>query len=191
MPAIKEHWVKENIKFDAIYTGYLGSSKQIDYVADIFAATGTDDCIKIVDPAMADHGKLYRGFDEAFVESMKGLCATADFVIPNITEASLLTGMEYKTQYDRAYIDEILSRLSALGCKNILLTGISYVWVGLLIFIGMMVTHNYSMLKSVTTCLFTIVGIAFIVFVAILFSSLIAKLVMFFVTIAQEIAFHS
>ena len=72
-----------------------------------------------------------------------------------------------------------------------LLTGISYVWVGLLIFIGMMVTHNYSMLKSVTTCLFTIVGIAFIVFVAILFSSLIAKLVMFFVTIAQEIAFHS
>ena len=72
-----------------------------------------------------------------------------------------------------------------------LLSGISYVWVGLLIFVGMMVTHNYSMLKSVTTCLFTIVGIAFIVFVAILFSSLIMKLISFFVTIAQEIAFHS
>ncbi|MBO5109611.1 MAG: YIP1 family protein [Clostridia bacterium] len=72
-----------------------------------------------------------------------------------------------------------------------LISGISYVWVGMLIFIGMMVTHNYSMLKSITTCLFTIVGIAFIVFVAILFSSLIMKLVMFITTIAQEIAFHS
>lgn len=72
-----------------------------------------------------------------------------------------------------------------------LISSISYVWVGLLIFVGMMITHNYTMLKSVMTCLFTIVGIAFIVFVALLFSSLIAKLVMFFVQIAQEIAFHS
>lgn len=126
MPAIKDCWVKENIQFDAIYTGYLGSTKQIDYVTDIFSATGSDRCVKIVDPAMADHGKLYKGFDEAFVDAMKVLCTKADYVIPNITEASLLTGMEYKTVYDRAYIDEILQKLTALGCKNIILTGISY-----------------------------------------------------------------
>lgn len=126
MPAIKDCWVKENIQFDAIYTGYLGSAKQIDYVTDIFSATGSDRCVKIVDPAMADHGKLYKGFDEAFVDAMKVLCTKADYVIPNITEASLLTGMEYKTVYDRAYIDEILQKLTALGCKNIILTGISY-----------------------------------------------------------------
>ena len=126
MPAIKDHWVKENIQFDAIYTGYLGSTKQIDYVADIFAATGSDNCVKIVDPAMADHGKLYKGFDEAFVEAMKALCVKADYVIPNITEASMLTGMEYRSVYDRAYIDGILQKLTALGCKNIILTGISY-----------------------------------------------------------------
>lgn len=126
MPAIKDHWVSENIRFDAIYTGYLGSTKQIGYVADIFAATGSDNCLKIVDPAMADHGKLYKGFDEAFVEAMKELCVKADYVIPNITEASMLTGMEYKTDYDRAYIDGILQKLTALGCKNIVLTGISY-----------------------------------------------------------------
>ena len=126
MPAIKDHWVSENIRFDAIYTGYLGSTKQIDYVADIFAATGSDNCVKIVDPAMADHGKLYKGFDEAFVEAMKALCVKADYVIPNITEASMLTGMEYRSVYDRAYIDEILQKLTALGCKNIILTGISY-----------------------------------------------------------------
>lgn len=126
LPAIKEHWVKENIKFDAIYTGYLGSTKQIAYVADIFEATAADNCCKIVDPAMADNGKLYPGFDGAYVEAMKGLCAVADYVVPNITEACFLTGVEYKTQYDRTYIDEILEKLTALGCKNVIFTGISY-----------------------------------------------------------------
>jgi pyridoxine kinase len=126
MPAIKDHWVKEGIRFDAIYTGYLGSTKQIDYVADIFDSVGSDRCVKIVDPAMADNGNLYPGFDAAFVEAMKKLCGKADFVIPNITEACFLTGVEYKTQYDRAYIDLILEKLTALGCRNVIFTGISY-----------------------------------------------------------------
>jgi pyridoxine kinase len=126
MPAIKDHWVKEGIRFDAIYTGYLGSTKQIDYVADIFDSVGSDRCVKIVDPAMADNGNLYPGFDAEFVEAMKKLCGKADFVIPNITEACFLTGVEYKTQYDRAYIDLILEKLTALGCRNVIFTGISY-----------------------------------------------------------------
>ena len=126
MPAIKDHWVKEGIRFDAIYTGYLGSTKQIDYVADIFDSVGSDRCVKIVDPAMADNGNLYPGFDAEFVEAMKKLCGKADFVIPNITEACFLTGVEYKTQYDRAYIDTILEKLTALGCRNVIFTGISY-----------------------------------------------------------------
>lgn len=126
MPSIKEHWVKEGIQFDAIYTGYLGSTKQIDYVADIFEATASKNGVKIVDPAMADNGSLYPGFDADFVEAMKGLCAKADYVIPNITEACFLTGVEYKTEYDREYVDLILQKLTALGCKNIIFTGISY-----------------------------------------------------------------
>ena len=126
MPSIKAHWMKEGIKFDAIYTGYLGSTKQIDYVKDIFASTASDDCVKIVDPAMADNGNLYPGFDEEFVEAMKELCKVADYVIPNITEACFLTGVEYKETYDRAYIDELLEKLTALGCKNVIFTGISY-----------------------------------------------------------------
>lgn len=72
-----------------------------------------------------------------------------------------------------------------------LISSISYVWVGLLIFIGMMVTHGYSMFKSISTCVFSIVGIVFIIFVAVLFSSLVAKLIMFIASIAQEIAFHA
>ena len=126
MPAIRQHWVKEGIKFDAIYTGYLGSTKQIDYVADIFADTAAENCVKIVDPAMADNGNLYPGFDMAFVEAMKGLCAKADYVLPNLTEACFLTGVEYKPTYDRAYIDLILEKLTALGCKNVIFTGVSY-----------------------------------------------------------------
>jgi len=126
MPAIKDHWVKEGIKFDAVYTGYLGSTQQIDYVIDIAKDTNKEDALLIVDPAMADHGALYPGFDSEFVEAMKGLCGKADYVLPNITEAAFLTGMEYKEKYDREYIDEILTKLTDLGCKNIIFTGISY-----------------------------------------------------------------
>ncbi len=126
MPGIKDHFVKEGIKFDAIYTGYLGSAKQIDCVMDFFTQTATADCVRIVDPAMADHGKLYPGFDMAFVEAMRTLCGKADYVIPNLTEACFLTDTEYKTEYDRAYIDGIVEKLIALGAKNVIFTGVSY-----------------------------------------------------------------
>ena len=126
MPAIKDHWCKEGIHFHAIYTGYLGSIRQIGYVKDIFAETADPECTKIVDPAMADNGNLYSIFDMDYVEAMKGLCAKADYVVPNITEASFLTGIEYKTKYDRAYIDSLLAGLTALGCPNVILTGVSY-----------------------------------------------------------------
>lgn len=126
MPAIKDHWKKENISFNAIYTGYLGSTKQISYVADLFREVAAEGCLKIVDPAMADNGNLYPGFDKPFVEAMKGLCSKADFVIPNLTEACLLTDTPYNPDYDREFIDEILSKLTAMGCKNVIFTGVSY-----------------------------------------------------------------
>ena len=126
MPAIKEHWIKEDLRFDAIYTGYLGSTKQIDYVTDILKENGKEGCLKIVDPAMADHGVLYTGFDMEFVAAMKKLCAKADYVLPNITEACFLTGVEYKAEYDRKYVDTLLEKLRELGCKNVIFTGISY-----------------------------------------------------------------
>jgi len=126
MPAIRQHWMKEGIAFAAIYTGYLGSTRQIEYVRDIFRDTAAPEGLRIVDPAMADNGKLYPGFDQAFVEAMKGLCGETDYVVPNITEACFLTGSEYRTEYDRAYIDSLLNGLVALGCKNVILTGVSY-----------------------------------------------------------------
>ena len=126
MPKIKEHWEKENIKFDAVYTGYLGSIKQIDYVKEIMEATGKEGCVRIVDPAMADNGKLYGLFDLDYVESMKTLCTCADILLPNITEACFLSGVEYKESYDKEYIMTLLNKLSQMGAKNVVLTGVSY-----------------------------------------------------------------
>ncbi len=126
MPGILAHWQKEAIAFSAIYTGYLGSLRQIDLVKDFFGGVAAPGCLKIVDPAMADNGKLYGAFDMDYVEAMKTLCAQADYILPNITESCFLTGVEYRQAYDRAYIDELLTRLTALGCKNVILTGVSY-----------------------------------------------------------------
>ena len=126
IPGIIAHWQKENIKFNAIYTGYLGSAEQIALVKQMFEVLRTPDFVSVVDPAMADGGKLYPAFDAAFVEEMKTLTAAADIILPNITEACFLTGFEYREQYDEAYIAELLKRLRSIGAKTVVLTGVGY-----------------------------------------------------------------
>lgn len=126
IPLIEKHWNKEGIKFDAIYTGYLGSTKQIDYVKSIFTSCSKPECLKIVDPAMADNGKLYPAFDEKYVEEMKHLCAKADIIIPNITEACFLTGFPFADRYDKAYIEALLQKLQIVTKATVVLTGVSY-----------------------------------------------------------------
>ena len=126
IPAISAHWRRENIFFDAIYTGYLGSTEQIAYVQDIFDTLLKDNGLTIVDPAMADNGKLYPAFDAAYVEAMKTLAFGADIILPNITEACFLTGMEYRDDYDERYISTLLDMLTSSEAKTIVLTGVSY-----------------------------------------------------------------
>ncbi len=130
IPGIQAHWMKEGISFDAIYTGYLGSLQQIDYVKSIFATLKKEKGLAIVDPAMADNGKLYPAFDAEYAAAMTTLCAEADILLPNITEACFMTGMEYKEAYDKSYIDELLARLAAIGAADqaptVVLTGVSY-----------------------------------------------------------------
>lgn len=126
MPAIADHWVKEGIQFDAIYTGYLGSIQQIDYVKDI-----AEKCLKvggkkIIDPAMADNGALYSIFDMNYAHEMSTLCSQADIILPNITEACFMTSTEYKTEYDQEYILNLLQKLSPDGKVTVVLTGVSY-----------------------------------------------------------------
>ncbi|MBQ8658533.1 MAG: pyridoxamine kinase [Clostridia bacterium] len=126
IPSIQAHWQKEGISFDGIYTGYLGSTKQVGYVKNILDTMGVDGAVKVVDPAFADNGKLYPIFDTVYVEAMKTLCPSADILLPNITEACFLAGVEYKEVYDENYIKELLDSLSKLGCSTIVLTGVGY-----------------------------------------------------------------
>lgn len=126
IPAITAHWKKEGIAFDAIYTGYLGSTAQIALVKEMLQTLGNASFTSFVDPAMADNGKLYPAFDAGFVEAMKTLACAADFILPNITEACFLTGADYRETYDREYIASLLARLTDAGAKTVILTGVSY-----------------------------------------------------------------
>ena len=126
IPAIQAHWQKEGIQFEGIYTGYLGSTQQVGYVKNILDTMGTENAVKIVDPAFADNGKLYPIFNDEYVAAMRTLCPSADILLPNITEACFLAGMEYKEAYDERYIKELLAALAVLGCSTIVLTGVGY-----------------------------------------------------------------
>ena len=92
---IADHWAKEGISFDAIYTGYLGSFEQIHLVSQFFDRFGGQDTLIYVDPAMADNGVLYTGFTPEFAKEMGKLCGKADVIVPNLTEASFMLGVDY------------------------------------------------------------------------------------------------
>lgn len=126
IPLVADHWTKEGLSFDGIYTGYLGSRKQIGLIID-FIRSFRGEGLVFVDPAMADRGKLYTGFDMDFVASMRELCGEADIIVPNLTEASMMLGVEYiEKGYDEEYIHDMLKKLCAFGCRKALLTGVSF-----------------------------------------------------------------
>ena len=122
---ITEHWKNENVTFDALYTGYLGTAEQIDQMKELFRSFRSDGTVVFVDPVMADNGKLYPAFDMDYVKKNAELCAAADIIVPNITEAAFMTGMEYREEYDEAYIREMLGKLVEFGAKITVLTGVS------------------------------------------------------------------
>ncbi len=121
---IMDAWKKENIDFDAVYTGYLGSFEQLELAKKLFQDFGSGK-LKIVDPCMADNGKLYPGFTLEFASAMAKLCKEADIICPNLTEASFLLDVPYVTEYDEAYIKDMLVKLTDLGCDSAILTGVS------------------------------------------------------------------
>ena len=115
-----------DIGFDAIYTGYLGSFRQLGLVSDLFDRHKTEGNLIVVDPAMADNGQLYKGFTPEFAKAMASLAGKSDLVIPNLTEACFMLGETYTESYDEDYIRNILKRLTDLGAKRAALTGISF-----------------------------------------------------------------
>ena len=123
---ICRHWQDQNVTFDGIYTGYLGSDEQIDLVLDIFRDFGYGK-LKFVDPAMGDNGTLYTGFDVAFARKMAKLCSFADIIVPNLTEACFMLGIPYVQKgYSKDYIEDILKKLTDLGCRSAVITGVDF-----------------------------------------------------------------
>ena len=124
IPAVTDHWKREGLTFDGLYTGYLGSPEQAAMIEDFIDKIGPR-CV-FVDPAMADNGKLYTGFGPEIVDAMRHLCGRADVIVPNITEAALMMGAEYREPgtYDGAYIRDLLVRLTENGAKTAAITGV-------------------------------------------------------------------
>lgn len=138
MLPISEHWREAGIQFDAFYTGYLGSIEQINMVENIMNVNGVEGAIRVVDPAMADNGNLYPGFNMEFVSAMKDLCVAADVLLPNMTEACMLTETDYRETYDREFAETLCRKLCGLGAKSVVLTGVGFRpdYTGVLLFDG-------------------------------------------------------
>lgn len=121
------HWKSLGITFDGIYSGFLGSTEQVDIVCGFIEMFKNDKTVVIVDPAMADGGKMYTTFDDNFANEMILLCKKADIIVPNLTEAAFLLGEEYiEPPYSKEYIESIMKRLSLLGPSMVVLTGVAF-----------------------------------------------------------------
>ena len=123
MEGFWRHWQENGITFDAVLVGYLGSVAAIEMTEQILRNLLAPGGIGIVDPAMADHGKLYSGFDGAYAQAMKALCAQADIILPNVTEAAMFAELPYRETLDELYIKELLEKLNH---PCVILTGVGY-----------------------------------------------------------------
>jgi pyridoxine kinase len=117
-------WQNENIKFDGICTGYLGGIDLIETTKDIIDRFVKPDGIVMIDPAMGDNGTLYKGFDTDYVKASKTLCAKADVITPNVTEAAFMLGKEYKNEYDYDYLLSLCKELHQNGAGDVVITGV-------------------------------------------------------------------
>ena len=117
------HWKENGITFDAILVGYLGSTAAVETVFNILEELLAPGGVSIVDPAMADHGRLYSGFDETYAKAMEYLCRKAHVILPNITEAAMFAGMPYREQLTEDYVEALLNKLDH---PCVILTGVGY-----------------------------------------------------------------
>jgi len=127
MDAIVNQWHALGVRFDAIFTGWLGTHRHIEKLDHLREAFSEGLPQWIVDPVMGDNGRLYATLDDDYVRAMRGLCAHADMLLPNLTEAAILTGAEYPGEHcGRDRTEEMLARLTDMGARVAVLTGVSY-----------------------------------------------------------------
>lgn len=127
MLPIAHKWQEFGIKFDSIYVGYLSDVHQVEVVSEIIDILSHEETLVVVDPVMGDNGRLYRSITPEMAEGMKKLCKKARVIIPNLTEATAMLGLEYKEgPYIKEYIEEVLSALKAFGAEYSVLTGVYF-----------------------------------------------------------------
>ena len=127
IPEILNEWKKQGFHFDAIYTGYLGSIKQIDLVHKILDEFAQNDTLVVIDPCMADNGKLYTGFSQDFVQQMAKLCGRANVILPNMTEACFLVNQDYDIfTHTNESITKLMAKLLSLGANHVVLKGVDF-----------------------------------------------------------------
>ena len=143
---IAEHWQKEGVAVDAVYTGYLCAGSQVDTVLKAIAKISNEDTLIVTDPCFADHGKLYKGFQKTYPQKMLALCRAADIITPNLTEAVMLAGGEIKEEYSEEDILSLLNTLYDLTGAKIVLTGVSSPdgRIGAAVFKGEKVTYVFA-----------------------------------------------
>jgi len=122
IPQIAAHWQSQKISFDAIAVGYLASPQQAQVVEQVLSGY---DCPVVVDPAMGDHGKLYSKLGPEHVSAMASVCRKGTYLLPNVTEAALLTDVPYRETPDKAYLQQLLEGLLDFGAEAVIITGVT------------------------------------------------------------------
>ncbi|MFT8704076.1 pyridoxamine kinase [Bifidobacterium aquikefiricola] len=123
LPGYLDAWRKENVELDAVYSGFLGSADQVSIIQRLY--TEYPNSLRLVDPVMGDAGKMYPTYTKELCDAMGRLADGADILMPNLTEASILTGRDYPGQNIKD--EEVTSWVQALldlGAKNVVLKGI-------------------------------------------------------------------
>lgn len=124
MPKIIAEWKRLEVQFDAIYTGYLGSPKQIRIVSDFINDFRQKDSLVVIDPVLGDNGKLYTGFDEKMIVEMQHLITKADVITPNLTELFYLLGKPFKEENSDEELKSYLRELSDKGPEVVIITSV-------------------------------------------------------------------
>ena len=124
MPRIIDQWEKLGVTFDAIYTGYMGSPRQIEIVCGFIERFRTADTLVVVDPVFGDNGHLYSKMTQEMVEEMRRLACRADVLTPNLTEAFALLDRPYKTDCTTEELKDLIAELSEMGPDTVIITGV-------------------------------------------------------------------
>lgn len=119
-----DHWKRLGLTFDCIYSGFLGSVRQIEIVAGFLDHFGGEQTLAVVDPVMGDNGKLYSSMSPEITEEMKKLVGKADIITPNFTEAAFLLGEPYREEISDGEIKDWLLRLSRMGPRTVIITSV-------------------------------------------------------------------